>query len=363
MVLVYVDDIMVLAHDVKPTMDAISALYHLKEDSVGEPTRYLGANVGKYQLPDGRECWSMTGRDYVKNAVKNLEATLSREGVKLRSKADRPMHMNYRPEVDVSDVLDEKMTTRFQGLLGVLRWAVELGRVDILVEVSMLSSHNAMPRVGHLQAAYDIFAYLKKHENSTLVFDDAIPFIDERRFHRANWYDFYGDVSEAIPPNMPQPRGKNVKMSCFVDADHAGNLATRRSHTGIFIFLNKSPIVWYSKRQNTVETSTFGSEIVAMRVATEMIEGLRYKLRMFGVPIDGPTDVFCDNKGVVSNTSVPESQLTKKHNSIGYHRIREACASGTIRIAKEDTSTNIADLLTKPLPTPQRKFLLTMITY
>jgi hypothetical protein len=94
-----------------------------------------------------------------------------------------------------------------------------------------------------------------------------------------------------------------------------------------------------------------------------MIEGLRYKLRMFGIPIDGPTDVFCDNKGVVSNTSVPESQLTKKHNSIGYHRIRAACASGTIRITKEDTGTNISDLLTKPLPTPQRKFLLSMITY
>jgi hypothetical protein len=156
MVLVYVDDILVLSHEVKSTMDAISALYHLKESSVGEPTRYFGANVGKYQLPDGRECWSMTGRDYVKNAVKNLEATLNREGIKLRSKADRPMPISYRPEVDVSDLLDEHMTTRFQGLIGVLRWAVELGRVDIHVEVSMLSSHNAMPRIGHLQAVQKI---------------------------------------------------------------------------------------------------------------------------------------------------------------------------------------------------------------
>jgi hypothetical protein len=152
-------------------------------------------------------------------------------------------------------------------------------------------------------------------------------------------------------------------MSCFVDADHAGNLATRRSHTGILLFLNKAPIVWYSKRQNTVETSTFGSELVALRIATEMIESLRYKLRMFGIPIDGATDIFCDNKGVVTNTSVPESQLTKKHNSIAYHRVREACAAGTIRITKEDTATNIADLLTKPLPTPQRRFLLSMVTY
>jgi hypothetical protein len=104
-------------------------------------------------------------------------------------------------------------------------------------------------RIGHLQAVYDIFAYLKKHENSTLVFDDAIPFIDERRFNRANWYDFYGEISEAILPNMPQPRGNSVKMMAFVDADHAGNLTMHRSHTGILIFLNKSLIVWFSKRQ------------------------------------------------------------------------------------------------------------------
>ena len=166
-----------------------------------------------------------------------------------------------------------------------------------------------------------------------------------------------------IRPNMPQPRGNSVKMTAFVDADHAGNLAMRRSHTSILIFLNKSPIVWFSKRQNTVETSTFGSELVAMRIATEMIEGLRYKLRMFGIPIEGATNALCDNKGVVINSSIPESQLTKKHNRVCYHRVREACAAGTIRIAKEDSGTNVADLFTKPLPSPQRRFLLSKIVY
>ena len=104
MVLVYVDDIMVLSHDTKPTMGAIVSLYRLKDDSIGEPKQYLGANIGKYQLPDGRECWSMTGHDYVKNAIKNVEATLEKEGSKLWSKADHPMPNGYRPEVDVSEV-------------------------------------------------------------------------------------------------------------------------------------------------------------------------------------------------------------------------------------------------------------------
>ena len=117
---------------------------------------------------------------------------------------------------------------------------------------------------------------------------------------------------------MPKPLGRSVNINSFVDADHAGNLATRRSHTGILIFVNMAPITWYSKRQNTVETSTFSSEMVALRIATEMIEGLRYKLRMLGVPLEGPARVYCDNESVVKNTTLPESSLKKKHCAVGF---------------------------------------------
>jgi hypothetical protein len=123
-------------------------------------------------------------------------------------------------------------------------------------------------------------------------------------------------------------------MSCFVDADHAGCRETRCSHSGVIIYVNRAPILWHSKQQNTVEASTYGSEMLAMRIAIEMIEGLCYKLRMFGVPVDGPCHVFCDNNGVVLNTTVPESKLTKKHVAINYHRVRESIAAHTIRVAK-----------------------------
>ena len=125
---------------------------------------------------------------------------------------------------------------------------------------------------------------------------------------------------------------------------------TRRSQSGILIFCNCAPIIWYSKRQNTVETSTFGSEFQAIKNAVELTEALRYKLRMFGAPIDGATNVFCDNEAVYKNTSLPESTLKKKHHSIAYHRCREAVAAGTVRVAKEGTKTNLADLFTKILP-------------
>jgi hypothetical protein len=146
-------------------------------------------------------------------------------------------------------------------------------------------------------------------------------------------------------------------MSCFVDADHAGCRVTRRSHSGVLIYINRAPILWYSKRQNTVEASTFGSEFVAMRNAVEMIEGMRYKLRMMGIEVDGPTNVFCDNDSVVTNSTRPESTLKKKHNAIAYHRTREAQAARIIRIAKEDGETNLSDILTKCLPGPRLRKL------
>ena len=87
-------------------------------------------------------------------------------------------------------------------------------------------------------------------------------------------------AKEPIPGDMPEARGNVVSTHCFVDADHAGTRITRRSKTGILLFVNRAPVVWYSKRQNTVKTSTFGSEFVALRISVELVEALRYKLRI-----------------------------------------------------------------------------------
>ena len=100
-----------------------------------------------------------------------------------------------------------------------------------------------------------------------------------------------------------------------------------------------------------------------MKTAVEMVEALRYKLRMFGVPIDGPTSIFCDNEAVYQNTVIPESTLSKKHHSIAYHRCREAVAAQTIQVAKEGTLNNLADIFTKVMTSIRRQFLLDKFTY
>ena len=95
-----------------------------------------------------------------------------------------------------------------------------------------------------------------------------------------------------------------------------------KSVTGILHFLNKTPIEWFTKKQGSVQTATFGSEFVAARTATEQIIELRYVLRYLGVPIKGPTFLFGDNQSVVGSSSIPHGRLHKRHVILSYHRVR-----------------------------------------
>ena len=102
---------------------------------------------------------------------------------------------------------------------------------------------------------------------------------------------------------------------------------------------------------------------MVLRIARDLVVALRIKLKSIGVPLAGPTKVLCDNQGVVKNTSIPESTLSKKHNSINYHIIRESVAAGIMRVGKEDTKTNIADAATKLQPYSTKMELLGQILY
>ena len=354
--------------DPKTTLLAIGELYEIKEGSLQEPEQYLGAQIYKHTLRDGTWAWGMSSEKYLKNAVDRVENLLYEDGDRyhLKTTAKKPLPDGYKPELDITKELDDKLCSRYRQLIGILRWAVELGRVDIYFEVASMSQYMMAPREGHLEAVYHIFAHIKKHPKMSLVFDPRSVRVDENAFPHVPieaWKEFYGDVMEELPPGMPIPLGKAIEIFCFVDADHAGNVVTRRSHTGIIIFVQNAPIHWFSKKQNTVESSTFGSEFVALRIARDMIVALRYKLRMFGVPIAGPASVFCDNQGVVKNASLPDSVLNKKHNAINYHAVREAAAAGIIRVGKEDTETNLADAFTKTLTQQRRYDLFSRITY
>ena len=165
-----------------------------------------------------------------------------------------------------------------------------------------------------------------------------------------DWSEHYPNArGDVVPPDAPEPLGHPVQTTCYVDSGHAGDVVTRRSRTGVIIFVMRSPIVVYSKKQGSIEASSFGSELTAMKTATELIEGLRCKLRMMGVPLDGPTHTMADNMSVVYNCSCPESQLKKKSLSIAYHYVRERCAGKdpVLVVSYVKTEDNLADAMTK----------------
>ena len=348
--LMYVDDILCVHHDAKSIIYQINKYFKIKPDSIGEPKFYLGAKFSKVKLSNGVEAWGMSSSKYTQAAVANVEEHLQKTGRKLGKKTPTPMVHGYRPELDTTPELNSGDANYYQSLVGILRWMVEIGRVDIITEVSEMSSYLAMPREGHLDSVIHIYSYLKCHHNCRMIFDPTYPTIEQEQFKdNCDWKEMYGDVKEAIPPNAPKPRGKEVDLRLYVDSDHATETKTRRSRTGFLVYLNMAPIIWYSKRQPTVETSVFGAEFVAMKNGIETVRGLRYKLRMMGIPISGPTYVYCDNKSVVNNSQSPESTLKKKSNAICYHATRESVAMGESLVTHIPTDENPADLCTKIL--------------
>jgi hypothetical protein len=244
-----------------------------------------------------------------------------------------------------------------------MHWMVELGRVDIATEISLLSFHLAYPCEGHLEAALHIMGYLRLKHNTRLVFDPTYPDIDMSMFPQYDWTEFYGDVEEAIPHDMPEPLGKDLDISMMCDSDHAGKKRTRCSCTGFLIFCNMAMIDWVSKQQATIETSVFGAEFIAMKHGVEKLRGLRYKLCMMGIPLTRPSYIFGDNKSQVTNLTKPESTLKKKCNSICYHAVREYVAMGKSAIPHFGTGYNLSDLMTKVTHGMKRQKLVGGILY
>lgn len=360
----YVDDILAVGVDAKSILEEVKERFKLKNDEIKPPDTYLGANLAEKEI-NGTKCWTMTSADYVNAAIKNIEDANKDGRWKMPSKAKTPMASSYVPELDDTPELELKEIRYFQELIGILRWATELGRVDILFEVSLLSQYQAAPRQGHMQQIFHIFGFLKKHPKLTLYLDPTQPMIDPSAFYvdSESFKEIYRDAKDELPQRMPKPRGRSVSTTAFVDASHGANKVTRRSHSGYILFVNRAPIIWFSKKQATVESSTFSSEFIALRSCNEAIVHLRYKLRMFGVPLEGPTRIFCDNESVVKNNTNVESTLNKKHSAIAYHYCRWNVAAGITTVGWIESKENLADAMTKRLAEQVRDYLFGNWTY
>jgi type IV secretory pathway VirJ component len=132
-----------------------------------------------------------------------------------------------------------------------------------------------------------------------------------------------------------------------VDANLYHDLVNGRSVTGIMHIFNKTLVDWFSKKQSTVETATYGAEFIAARTAMEQIIDLRTTLRYLGVDVKGSTMMFGDNESVVNSSSIPHARLHKRHNAVSFHRVREGIAAGIAKFHHVRSENNPADILSK----------------
>ena len=348
----YVDDLAVWSKDPMSIIQTLKADYVLK--GVGLPEFYLGGDI--QHLPDDsvwhqhRVRLAMSAETYIKNALERLQRLLGTGDFR---KVSSPMDTAYHPELEVTSILPDQNASHFRAIIGSLNWIVTLGRMDIAYATNTLARFSMQPRLGHLMAARRVLGYLRNFPQGKIIIDPrtfSYDHLTEKVSEFDTWKEYYPDAIEEIPPNMPPPSKFQADITCFVDADHAHDTVTRRSVTGLILFVNQTPIKWISKRQATVETSTYGSELVAARQAMEAIIEMRYNLRMLGFRIDDASWLFGDNLSVVLNTTMPSSMLKKKHHSCSYHRCREVIAASIAKFIHVESANNVADIMTKPLP-------------
>ena len=338
----YVDDLAIASKNPQAIIDALEGAPHnFKLKGTGPMTFHLGCDY--FRDADGTLCAGP--RTYIERMVAQYESLF---GCKPKMNVSSPLEKNDHPELDDSDLLDEDDIVKYQSLIGVLQWAITLGRFDIGTAVMTMSGFRVAPRQGHLDRVRRICGFLAKMKHGFIRIRTEEPDYSDIPEQHYDWArSVYGNVEEVIPSDIPTPKGKRVVPTTYVDANLYHDLVTGRSVTGVLHFVNQTPVHWFTKKQATVETATYGSEFVAAKQAVEQIMAMRMTLRYLGVEVHGPTHLFGDNGSVVTNASVPESPLRKRHQALAYHFTREAIAAKVVDFRHLPSELNPSDILSK----------------
>jgi Reverse transcriptase (RNA-dependent DNA polymerase) len=337
---VYVDDLAIAAIDPESIVNALKEKHGLKLKGVGPMHFHLGCDFQR----DKDGTLGFGPKSYISKMLENYERTFGEKAKKYSS----PLEKNDHPELDVSEFLDHEGINLYQSMIGAAQWAVSLGRFDIQTAIMSMSHFRIAPRKGHLDRLKRIYGYLKRFKDGFIRVRTDIPDISNFPEVEQDWlYTVYGRVQEVVPVDTPEPLGNSVVLTHYTDANLMHDLTTGRAVTGVLHFINNTPIDWYSKRQATVETATYGAEFVAARIATDQIIDLRLTLRYLGVPISGKSHLFGDSASVIASSAIPHSSQKKRHNALSYHRVREAIAAKILYFHKIDGKLNYSDILSK----------------
>jgi hypothetical protein len=340
-VAVYVDDLAIVLRKPQEFADILKQKYNFKLKGTGPIAFHLGMDI--YREDNGTLC--IAPRKYIERIIANYERIF---GEPPKQVVTSPLEKGDHPELDILDLLDDEGIRNYQSLIGALQWCISIGRFDVATAVMTMSGFRAAPRQGHLDRVKRICGYLSKMRNAVIRIRAGEPDYSDLPDIQYDWSrSVYGELTEVLPTDAPPPLGNHVTLTHYVDANLMHDVTTGRSVTGILHLANKTPIDWYSKKQSTVETATYGSEFVAARTCVEQIIDLRNTLRYLGVPVRDKSYMFGDNESVVNSSTQVHAKLHKRHNMLSFHRVREAIASGMIGFYHIKGAINPADVLSK----------------
>ena len=392
---VYVDDLIVVSHDGATAIKELETTRKIK--FADRPETYLGGEV-RYNTQGNLV---VTAMNYIGEMVAGAEGSAwgKVDGARVTiNPRDTPMRPNDHPEflngVENED-LNEEDKRKFQKICGQILWVSGgLGRIDVAYAAASLSRFAANPKTGHMERAHEVIGYLKKHPNLGLVVDardpEGVPEMDEKLRHLMTgkkttaWHsekeqldavnEGMGDEANAVremefiaaerrvaarecantdweeelDEDDPEPLGKGIRLTAWVDANWAHDYVTRKSITGIIVCAGVTPIYWKSTRQSSVSSSTFEAELAGLRTVAEVNRAIRIGMRAHGMKLKGATRVMCDNQAAVQQATKHDALLKKRHTAISWHRVREAVRRGEMGISFVPSAWMLADLLTKP---------------
>jgi len=340
-VCVYVDDLAFAMKDPSSFVSTLENKYSFKLKGTGELSFHLGCDF--FRDDDGTLC--MSPIKYIERMIDNYVRMF---GEKPKQNVMSPLEKGDHPELDDSALLDAEGIQHYQSLIGSTQWAISLGRLDVQTAIMTLSSFRSAPRIGHLERAKRVVRYLARFKHGAIKFRTRLPDYSDLPDHNIGWdATIYANAAEETPLDAPTPLGPPVIFTRYVDANLYHDWINGRSVTGILTLVNQTPLEWYSKKQATVETATYGSEFIATRTATEKSIEDRTLFRYLGVPIIGKDYMFGDNESVVNSSTRIDSKLHKRHNALSYHKVREAIAAGFTAYYHVASEHNLADILSK----------------
>lgn len=337
----HVDDLIIASKNPGKYMNDVEQEFMIR-NKADSPSYYLGNDiktVGKYL--------HISTKKYVTEILRRFQqkyGDIKKENI--------PMSPKAHPELDDTKLLSPDDVKQYQHIIGVCQWLVVAGRFDLGYAVSSLSRFSSAPREGHLECARKIFGYLRKYPSRGYLINPSPPIFDLEYQSIELRQDFGGQYhyfKEDLDPRFPEPLLQELEINMFCDSDHAHDKVTGRSITGLIAFVGSTPILWDSKRQNCVQTSTFGAEFTALKRAVEKVVMIRYHLRSMGIKVSSATSIWVDNMAVILNATNPGSTLNKKHVALAYHFVREHVANTIIDVRKIGSLDNYADPFTKAL--------------